>query len=496
MREEVCVPNPEYLIKSIAEQGYSLETSIADLIDNSITAGAKRIEVLINPNAEPLTLFISDDGRGMSGGELKKNMNFPSSSIDDPRDARDLGRFGLGMKTASFAQTRCFTVISKPWDSDKYEARTWDVNHLKSGQWNILINSDDEINELLASYRQLSDDFLNGFDNFTPNTIIVWRGLYKFQTSDDHHDGPDVFQKELSETTREYLQLIFHRFLAKPETLRIRLNNEQLIAFDPFPESARNISVRHKLLMGDSLRLEGFVLPNRSLEESKGTSQWTLSHKSLMDMEGIYIYRADRLIVFGGWIGMTKSAPRLQLARLKVEIGNAIDHLFHLNVAKSSIIIPFGERFAFAKYVTELKKEAEKEYYNYETRAKPAKTPIKTIFSKVYTNKGMVLEIDNTFPVLNDLMTSLNEQQQKQLKIILRMITTAVNKIKKVHEDSTYAEWTEKDKFNDTDLANTISFMLNSGMSKTDLLNEMIPAMGISTESLPQAILTLLNQSK
>jgi len=497
MLEETCVPNPEYLIKSIAEQGYSLETSIADLIDNSISAGAKQIEVLVDTQSNPLTLFIADNGRGMSSAELKENMKFPSSSMDAPRDASDLGRFGLGMKTASFAQTRRFTVISRLQHSKTYHARTWDVEHLKStGKWNIIINAEAEIRDLLSRYLELSEGFLNRFDGYIPSTIIVWNGLYKFEKNHDLQDKSEIFQKELSETTREYLQLIFHRFLARPETLRIRLNNEQLSPFDPFPESARNISSRQKLLMGDSLRLEGFVLPNRSLEESKGPSAWTMSHKSLMDMEGIYIYRADRLIVFGGWIGMTKSAPRLQLARLKVEIGNGIDHLFHLNVAKSSIIIPFGERFAFRRYVSELRQEAEKEYYNYETRAKPANTAVKAIFAKVPTSRGMALEIDDTFPLLEELMTSLNEKQQKKLRIILRMITTIVNKVKKVHEDASYTEWTEKDKFSEADLINTITLMLKSGITKKDLLNEMIPAMGINASSLPQSVMNLLNQSK
>jgi hypothetical protein len=497
MQEETCDPNPEYLIKSIAEQGYSLETSVADLIDNSISAGAKRIEVLVDTQSTPLVLFIADDGRGMSGAELKENMKFPSSSIEALREAADLGRFGLGMKTASFAQTRSFTVISKPRDSKTYQARTWDVDHLKStGKWNIIINSEAEINNLLGRYSQLSEGFLNRFNDYTPHTIIIWHGLYKFEADLAAQDKSEIFQKELSETTREYLQLIFHRFLARPEPLRIRLNNEQLSPFNPFPESARNISVRQKLLMGDNLRLEGFVLPNRSLAESKGASEWTMSHKSLMDMEGIYIYRADRLIVFGGWIGMTKSAPRLQLARLKVEIGNGIDHLFHLNVAKSSIIIPFGERFAFRRYVSELKQEAEKEYYNYETRVSPVKSPLKSIFMKVPTSKGMLLEIDNNFPLLQTLATTLNDEQQKRLRVIFRMIMTAVNKIKKVHEEATYIEWIEKDRFTDTDINNMITFMLESGISRKDVLNEMIPDLGISIQSLPQSVMNLLKESK
>src|SRR5678815_4521669 len=113
LRSEEADPNPEYLIKSIAEQGYSLESSLADLMDNSISANADKIEVLIKMDREPFTLFIADNGSGMCGDVLKANMRFPSKSPEDSRNPLDLGRFGLGMKTASFAQTRCFTVLSR-----------------------------------------------------------------------------------------------------------------------------------------------------------------------------------------------------------------------------------------------------------------------------------------------------------------------------------------------------------------------------------------------
>src|SRR5512133_3196223 len=110
---EVADPNPEYLIKSIAEQGYSLESSLADLMDNSISANASKIEVLVKMDQEPFTLFIADNGNGMDEETLKASMQFPSNSHEEERNIFDLRRFGLGMKTASFSQTRCFTVISK-----------------------------------------------------------------------------------------------------------------------------------------------------------------------------------------------------------------------------------------------------------------------------------------------------------------------------------------------------------------------------------------------
>ena len=138
---ELANPNPEFLIKSIAEQGYSLETALADLMDNSITANATRIEVLTKIDTEPFILFLSDNGDGMDKTSLKKNMQFPSKSPEETRELSDLGRFGLGLKTASFSQTRIFTVLSRKRGSDKFFGLTWDVNHLKnSGKWEMILN--------------------------------------------------------------------------------------------------------------------------------------------------------------------------------------------------------------------------------------------------------------------------------------------------------------------------------------------------------------------
>ena len=130
----VAQPNPEFLIKSIAEQGYSLETALADLMDNAITANASRIEVLTKIDKEPFTLFISDNGDGMSKESLKSNMQFPSKSPEDSRESNDLGRFGLGLKTASFSQTRAFTVLSRKKGTEFFSGLTWDVKHLKDSE--------------------------------------------------------------------------------------------------------------------------------------------------------------------------------------------------------------------------------------------------------------------------------------------------------------------------------------------------------------------------
>ncbi len=204
IQSEVAEPNPEYLIKSIAEQGYSLESSLADLMDNSVSANANKIEVLIRMEQEPFTLFIADNGIGMNEEALKASMQFPSNSPEEERNALDLGRFGLGMKTASFSQTRCFTVLSRKKGTKNYSGRTWDVNYLKQvGKWRLIVNTQEEINKHIQQYRSLSEGHLNRFENFDVNTIVVWQGLYKFENYLEVDNRQSALKKQITEVNSD-----------------------------------------------------------------------------------------------------------------------------------------------------------------------------------------------------------------------------------------------------------------------------------------------------
>jgi hypothetical protein len=499
IKSEEATPNPEYLIKSIAEQGYSLETSLADLMDNSISAKANKIEVLIDTESEPFKLFIADDGQGMTENELSKNMQFPSNSPEDSRLNSDLGRFGLGMKTASFSQTRKFTVLSKKRGDNKYHGRTWDVDFLKANGWKIIVNSDEEVARLMYQYNKLSKDFLKQFEDYKPNTIVIWEGLYKFESYLREGNRKDALKREITKVTSDYLALVFHRFLGKHvNPLKIRINNTIVSPFNPFPEEEkdfRQIEPKQSSFRSDVIKIEGFVLPSRAITESKQSlTKWTTRYRGLMDMEGLYIYRADRIILFGGWNGIVKKAPRLQLARLRVEVGNSVDHLLHLNVAKSQIVVPHELRNAFEDYIQELKVEAEREYYNRGIR-KFSGTKSQNhveLFERSYSNKGSVLEVNNNFPLIKNLQETLNKNQSSQLNLLLRMINTRVNNIRHVHEEKEFLGIEEKDGVSIEELETNIIQLLTSGITKEMIKEDIIPNLGFKYSSLPDKIKSLI----
>lgn len=496
---EDALPNPEYLIKSIAEQGYSLETSLADLMDNSISANGNKMEVLIDMDSEPFRLFLADNGNGMTEDELSQNMQFPSSSPERERLNSDLGRFGLGMKTASFSQTRKFTVLSKKKGEKKYHGRTWDVDFLKTNGWKIIINSEEEVEKLICQYNYLSNEYFNRFEDYDPNTIVIWNGLYKFENHLKEKFRQDALKREITEVTSDYLALVFHRFMErKINPLQIRINNQIVKPFNPFPEEEkdfRQIEPKQSAFSEDVIKIEGFVLPSRAISESsKGITKWTTRYRGLMDMEGLYIYRTDRIILFGGWNGIVKKAPRLQLARLRVEVGNSVDDLLHLNVAKSQIVVPHELRSAFEGYIQELKVEAEREYYNRGIRkfsGLKSQNHIQ-LFERSSSNKGSILEVNGNFPLLKNLKNSLDKEQNSKLNLFLRMINTRVNNIRHVHEEKEFLGIEEKDGLSTEELEINISELLSNGISKEMVKEEIIPHLGFKYSTLPESIKSLM----
>lgn len=498
---EEAVPTPEFLIKSIAEQGYSLETSLSDLIDNSVSAAADKVEILIDTENVPFTLFLSDNGNGMDEEELKKCMQFPSASLESAREKKDLGRFGLGMKTASFAQTRRLTVLSRKKGQHAFNGRTWDVDYLKEKEeWRIIVNTQDEVDALLSQYQALSEGYQKKFSDFSANTIVVWQRLYKFEDYLDGKHQTESLKHQITTVTTEYLSLVFHRFMERQaDPLQIRVNNIIVTPFNPFPTAQtdlRLIESKQKSFKEDIISLEGFVLPVRSMEESKEEHNiWTLKSRGLMDMEGLYIYRADRVISFGGWNGIIRKSPRLQLARLKVEVGNKVDNLLHLNVAKSNIVIPFDLKTGFLKYIVELKEQAEKEYYNRGIRSISSRRsdPVPMLFERKASNKGMLMEVNPDFPLILSVTREMNEAQRRSFTLLLKMINTGINRIRQVHEDDTFQSGQTCNDSSAGDLVSVIQSLLDAGTSKTIIREAILPALGYRLDTIPEPVNQLLN---
>jgi hypothetical protein len=494
-------PHPEYLIKSIAEQGYSLETALADLIDNSITAGANKIEILDSRENGALKMFISDNGKGMTFDAMLRNMQFPSSSMESKRDPSDLGRFGLGLKTASFSQTRKLTVISRAIEdaSKTYRALTWDVNMLSSGVWQIIEESEEKISLLMDQYMMAESNRAGGFIDFSPNTIIVWDGLYKYDRNSDIANNIESYNDQMS-NVREYLETVFHVYLSKEtETLQIRINNLRLKHFNPFPEGkgVRKIK-KEQIVFGDEvLTLEGFILPRDAIKESKESNNgWVTKSKGLLDLEGIYIYRENRIILFGGWNGLIRRSPNLQLARLRVRFGNKNDDKLQLNVAKSKVVLPFEKRIPFLRYIAELKDEAKREYFSVKHKAKALLNNPKEpeLFTKVPTGTYMRTEINNDFTLVEDLLESLKSEDKKKFRLFLRLVENHINKIRHFSQEVSF-ELIEKEVGLDVEVFKTeIINLKNRGCSSNYIKKVLFRGLGLNDSEIPSELKKMIEK--
>lgn len=163
MRYKDLPPFAPILMESTRAIGYSIESAIADVIDNSIAAKASKIDIDFFP-LDGAYISILDNGKGMDENELVKAMQYGSRNPLDKRSSLDLGRYGLGMKTASLSQCRVLTVISK--QNDIVVGAQWNLNHVNEAQsWSLIILDEQEIKsknnwEKLADYRH--------------GTLVIW----------------------------------------------------------------------------------------------------------------------------------------------------------------------------------------------------------------------------------------------------------------------------------------------------------------------------------
>ena len=325
-------PYAPTLIESTRAIGYSLEAAVADIIDNSIAAGAKNVDINFFP-IEGAYIAILDDGKGMNTAELNSAMQYGSKNPTDLRDLKDLGRFGLGLKTASLSQSRCLTVVTK--QDDIIEARRWDIDHVtEMGSWSLLVLDDAELSEIPHV------DKLMGKPS---GTLVVWQNLDKLKA------GELNFQQALGrkiDGVRDHLALVFHRYLSGEKgitKLKITINGEKIPAADPFliEKSVQAMDDETLVVHGQKIIVRPYILPHVSKmtqDEIKSLG----GKEGLRRQQGFYVYRNKRLLVWGTWFRMMRQGDLSKLARIQVDIPNTLDDLWTLDIKKSSALPPAG----------------------------------------------------------------------------------------------------------------------------------------------------------
>ena len=331
-RAEDVPPDPGALIASMRAFGYSLPTAIADLIDNSITAGAKVVHVRTHWAGDASWISVWDDGAGMTERQLVEAMRLGSQGPREERAPSDLGRFGLGLKTAAFSQATSLTVASRASGCEA-AVRRWDLDYVtRHRAWSLLLDPD-----------ELAVPLIEELDGQAQGTLVLLQGLDRLSGDADADDqqAADHFLRHADGLAR-HLSMVFHRFIAE-DRLEIRINDSAIAAWDPFLTGARG----GQRLPEETLRLDGrdlvvrpHVLPHFS---NLSTDQHTRAAgpRGWNQQQGFYVYRARRLLVAGDWLGLPiQPEEHYKLARIAVDLDNSMDLEWQIDVRKATARIP------------------------------------------------------------------------------------------------------------------------------------------------------------
>lgn len=347
-------PHAGSMLESLRGLGYGTATALADLIDNSISANSKVVAIQVEWAGPESWVRIVDDGSGMDDATLETGMRLGARDPRVERATSDLGRFGLGLKTASFSQARRLTIASRQ-NGGPVVCLRWDLDLISQEpgtEW-----------PLFEGPAPGSEHLFTPLHNMEHGTVVLWEKLDRIVT-----DGFTVTDMiELCDRVEAHLAMTFHRFLeGRPPALRILLNNRDIKAWDPYllghPGKALE-SPEYKILHTTGVTVQRHVLPHRDMlkigeqEAAAGPGGWT-------QQEGFYVYRNKRLLLAGGWLGLGDNGKPWtrdeahRLARIRLDIPNSADAEWKINVLKSTASPPVRLRSQLHRLASETRDTA------------------------------------------------------------------------------------------------------------------------------------------
>lgn len=407
MYEKECIPTATSLIESLRSVGYSFKTAIADLIDNCVSVKAKNISIHLETSATP-SIVIFDDGWGMNEKELEEAMRYGSRNPNEERSEFDLGRFGLGMKSASLSQCRVLIVASKK--GGKISCYSWNIDHIqKKGCWSLLGYNNTEIK--LFPHIDLLDTVDSG-------TYVLLREFDRVSVSTA--DLMSTLKKYMDETIN-HISLVFHRYIN--DGVCIFVNGEKIKARDPFLQN--NKATQHlreqKFIVNDkTITVNPYILPHIS-KLSKNDIELVGSKEEFRRDQGFYIYRNKRLIIWGTWFRLGNKDELSKLARVMVDIPNSLDYMWSIDVKKSSANLPDLIKKNLYNCVHETVFNSES-VHQYRGRKNDAIGEINYIWERLKLRDGYKYVINREIPQVEILEQSLSVEQLRMLSKLLLTI--------------------------------------------------------------------------
>lgn len=335
INEIILEPDPARVMEGLRDTGYDFNTAMADLIDNSIAANATTVKVRINLDPKNnVQVYIADNGIGMDSNGLLNAMRYGSQRRSDPSS---LGKFGLGLKTASTAFCRSLSLLSKTGTSS-YKKVQWDLDEIaRINKWKLLEPKID------SSEVELLEDVTKG----NSGTLVIWDKVDRLIKNYTYQGSRNNAFKRIVDKLKIHLSMVYQRFLDSSfkdvKHFELYVNDEKIKPWDPFclnePKHQLLAQQNVKVQNGDkesSFKLEAYLLP-RVDEFSSPIAKKEARVSN--DMEGFYVYRENRLIYFGSWLDMFVNDPHISLLRVNFSFDHTLDELFNVDIKKSRIIL-------------------------------------------------------------------------------------------------------------------------------------------------------------
>lgn len=411
-KTQTATPEASSMIETFRAIGYSIQAAVADIIDNAVSANAKNIWVDFEWKGADTWLSIKDDGIGMDNDELIQAMRPGSKNPNEVRGSKDLGRFGLGLKTASFSQCRKLSVISKKKNIPVYW--TWDLDFVnQTGKWDLI------------QYVPLA--FEQSLDGLTSGTNIIWTDIDR-QVKNFKEDDKDALNKflQIMEQVKKHLAMVFHRFIEN-NRIKIFFQQREVEAWNPFiMDDAATQKFPEEPLQNNKVRLRGFVLPHKSklteeeFRKNEGPNGWN-------DQQGFYIYRNERLLLAGEWLGMFRKEEHYKLARIQVDLPNNLDAEWQIDIKKSVARPPLVLRDQLKAYASKVRSQAV-EVYRHKGKIlqrKYAAVQFQPVWNEKLRHGKRFYEINRDHPVIQTFIASLNGKTS-DLTQMLRFIEETV----------------------------------------------------------------------
>lgn len=349
---EEIPPNADTMLASIRAIGYNLSMAIADILDNSISARAKNIWIDFDWAGGDPWIRVKDDGRGMADNELREAMRLCGKGPNEIREPEDLGRFGMGLKTASFSQCKLLTVSTKIKDGT-ISTRCWDLDLIEeTKKWQLRLNPPKNAEPLLKN-----------LENMENGTLVLWQQLDRIVDKHDNvKDAETAFNNKFIDVAK-HIEMVFHRYMSGGTKLNFFIGRNPLKPWDPYLTSNQfTQELSTEKYEDGSVKVVPYILPHVS-KRSKTETEMGAGPKGWNAQQGFYIYRNRRMIVSGGYLDFSlKPEEHYKLARIMVDLKNDMDAEWQIDVRKATAIPPDRLRSQLEKVAKATREEAVKIY--------------------------------------------------------------------------------------------------------------------------------------